>query len=156
MFPSKAHNLLSVRNMQHQPIEQVATEATHQGLSFLGAGRTMLRFHGAGENSRHCDNSDDRAERLHTKDYTKYQLYVIHPSKEGIDKNIHSDTVSRIMEYEMIPDTLPHPTRSSITTLRTSLGAGSDPSQGRPATHRHRRNSSGDRQLSLWAKRPKT
>lgn len=113
--------------MQHQPIEQVATEATHQGLSFLGAGRTMLRFHGAGENSRHCDNSDDRAERLHAKDYTNYQLYVIHPSKEGIDKNIHSDTVSRIMEYEMIPDTLPHPTRSSITASQTFFGAGSAP-----------------------------
>lgn len=101
----------------------------------------MLRIHGAGKNSRRCDNPDNRAERLHAKDYMNYQLYVTHPSNEGIDKNIHSDTVSRIMEYEMIPDTPPHPTRSSITTFRTFLGAGSEPSQGRPATHRRYRNS---------------
>jgi hypothetical protein len=43
------------------------------------------------------------------------------PTNEGIDKRIHSDTVPRIMEYEMIPNTLPHPTRSSITTLRIIL-----------------------------------
>lgn len=49
----------------------------------------------------------------------------------------------------MIPDTLPHPTRSSITTFRTLLGAGSNPSQGRPAIHRHYRNSWRNHWLSL-------
>jgi hypothetical protein len=39
------------------------------------------------------------------------------------------------MEYEMIPDTLPHRTQSSITTVRAFFSAGSDSSRGRPATH---------------------
>jgi hypothetical protein len=40
-------------------------------------------------------------------------------SKEGIDENNTYATVLRIMDQNMILDTLPHPTRSSITTLRT-------------------------------------
>jgi hypothetical protein len=46
------------------------------------------------------------------------------------------------MDHKMVLDTLhtlPHPTRSSITTFGTSLGAGNAPSQGRPATQRRQR-----------------
>ena len=45
------------------------------------------------------------------------------------------------MDHTMVLDTLLHPTQSSITTFRTFLSAGSDPSQGRPVTHRRNRNS---------------
>ncbi len=51
------------------------------------------------------------------------------------------DIVPRIMDQKMVLDTphaLPHPTRSSITTFRKFLGAGSAPSLGRPATQRRR------------------
>lgn len=50
-----------------------------------------------------------------------YQIHVIHSSNEWMDKRTHYDSVPHIMEYEMIPDTLPHPTWSSITMFRTIL-----------------------------------
>ena len=45
-----------------------------------------------------------------------------YPPNEGIDKNNTYATVPRIMDHQMILDTLPHPTHSSITTLRTFFG----------------------------------
>lgn len=55
-----------------------------------------------------------------------------YPSNEGMDKNNTYATVPRIMNHhiDIVLDTLPHPTRSSITTVRAFLGA--DTSQGRP------------------------
>ena len=43
-------------------------------------------------------------------------------SKEGIDKNNTYATVPCIMNHYMVLDTLPNPTRSSITALRTFFG----------------------------------
>jgi hypothetical protein len=45
-----------------------------------------------------------------------------YPPKEGIDKNNTYATVPRIMDQNMILDTLSYPRQSSITALRTYFG----------------------------------
>ena len=124
--------MLPLRNMQHN--DQLSNTQQKQSIenlfSFVGPGQTMLRFPGA--NNIPSFEKMVRAKvpgivttlTIGPKAHKILHelLYIRNsPTNEGIDKSNPYDTVPRIMEYEMIPDTLPHPTRSSVTTIRAFL-----------------------------------
>lgn len=120
-----AHNLLLLRNMRRDQVNR-----TYQKQGIENACSSLEQGH--------TKSALSVARRIAPKFVT---ILSIEPNassqanlpectyapNEGIDKNTTHATVPRIMEYEMIPDTLPHPTRSSITTLRTIHAAGNMP-----------------------------
>lgn len=114
-----AHKLRSLRNMHH--IDQLNTTQQKQGIeticSFLGSGHTILRL---GRRRIAPDIVTTRTRGPKASKPTNLPEYT-YPPNEGIGKNNTYATIPRIMKYEMIPDTLPHPTRSLITTFRPFL-----------------------------------